>query len=542
MMSKASPLRRFSYPIGLLFCAALAACGGSGDTSPTAVSPESASQTAAGAEPTTADTGAGSAVPKTPVGSLIISGKDVAEAPAMGTIRSRVVYEGPITGFGSVIVNNVRFADNNAAVHDESRSSMARADLKLGTYVRIEGATETDNEGTRGSAQTITVLPTLRGRIEAIDPVTGSLTVLTHTVLVDSATVYEGASRSNPLLVGDYVEVHGIAGNETVLATLIERKSEAPYVATIRGVIKNYTPWGHFCIGPLLINYDKAQITPGAQALADGVFVTVRASREPEGVRLFADTITVRTQASSQQGGADVLEFKGIVETQADSEGQFKVSGVKVLPLTANTLPKGGFLVGQRVGLRGAFAGEVFRAERVTTETSGPTPGGQINRLLGTAANRVGKTFSVNGVPVDGSSAIVDGGSLENLPAGSFVEVQGKTEADVQGTVVKASSIRIRTQPAADAPSADGQLQHVYGAVYGFVSPAEFKLNGMPVDASQARYRRGDADALANDRHIEVHGVIRNGVLIASEVEFKRHRVGGGAHHAPMHKGHDQNR
>ncbi|MFZ2988859.1 MAG: hypothetical protein WA086_12770, partial [Ideonella sp.] len=45
---------------------------------------------------------------------------------------------GSISGFGSVIVNGVRFDDSNATVEDDDGGRHGRDDLKLGASVEIE--------------------------------------------------------------------------------------------------------------------------------------------------------------------------------------------------------------------------------------------------------------------------------------------------------------------------------------------------------------------------------------------------------------------
>lgn len=441
---------------------------------------------------------------------------------ASPVITTHVRFEGPITGFGSVIVNNVRFNDNGATIHDEDMGALARADLRLGSYVVIDGQTDTTGASV---AQRIAVIPAVRGRIESIDSSDGSLTVLRQSVRVDSATVFEGSSFNQPLAVGDFVEVHGVAGNGSIRASLVERKS-GPYLASARGVISNLNREArHFCIGPLLVLYGNASFLPSADALENGVFVSVRASREPQAERLEADIVRVRTTPAEQQGDAEHFDIKGIVESEPDADGRFWVSGLKVEPTEAALLPKGGFVVGQPVLMRGAYRDRFFVVERISTEMSGPTPASSINQLIGTLANRVGKSFTVNGVEVDANAALVEGGSLDGLDSGAFVEVRGSTVNAPAGTIVHATEVLIRQRPPLFDTAREGQRQSLYGAIYQFVSAGQFMLNGQAVDASAAQFRRGDVSGLGNDIYVELHGTRQGGVLVATVVEFRRLRA-----------------
>lgn len=439
------------------------------------------------------------------------------------TVKTAVRYEGPITGFGSVILNNVRFNDNGASVQDEESGALARSDLRLGSYVSIDG--QTDSAG-GAQALKISVIPAVRGRIESIDDAGNSLTVLHQLIRTDATTVFEGSSITEPLKVGDYVEVHGISGNGAITATLVERKTSA-YRASVRGVISNMNhEYKHFCIGPLVIYYTDNNVVPASQALADGMFVSVRSSQEPQGDTLQADLVRIRMTPAEHQGNAELVELKGIVETLADTDGTFLVSGIRVKATSLESLPKGGFAIGQRVQMRGVYSGPLFMAERIVTEMPGLTPSSGINQLLGTVADRVGKSFSVNGIAVDASQAAVEGGDLNALAAGAYVEVRGETANAATGTVVRASEVRIRQRPNGLDALAEGQRQILYGAIYEFDSAGRFKLNGQLIDASTAQFRRGDASRLANDVYVELHGAQVNGILVASEVEFKSRRAG----------------
>ncbi|MEZ5738630.1 MAG: hypothetical protein R3E68_03630 [Burkholderiaceae bacterium] len=47
---------------------------------------------------------------------------------------------GPISGFGSVIVNGVRYDDSLARVSDERGTTLSRSQLRLGMMVQIRGS------------------------------------------------------------------------------------------------------------------------------------------------------------------------------------------------------------------------------------------------------------------------------------------------------------------------------------------------------------------------------------------------------------------
>ena len=81
----------------------------------------------------------------------------------------------------------------------------------------------------------------------------------------------------------------------------------------------------------------------------------------------------------------------------------------------------------------------------------------------------------------------------------------------------------------------DDTEAEVEGFISSFVSTASFVVAGVPVDASVpgVSVRRGSLSQLANGERIEVKGEMRNGVLVASEIEFKR--AGGGEQEFELH-------
>src|SRR5438270_5292928 len=82
---------------------------------------------------------------------------------------SRSFAAGTITGFGSVIVNGVRFDDSKAKVSDDDGNAAASGALKLGMRVEIEGgAVNDDGTGARAEASEIRFGPELVGQVESV--------------------------------------------------------------------------------------------------------------------------------------------------------------------------------------------------------------------------------------------------------------------------------------------------------------------------------------------------------------------------------------
>ena len=123
--------------------------------------------------------------------------------------------EGTITGFGSVIVDGVRYDDSAASpqVEDATGSRQAAA-LHLGQRVRLE----LDDAG---KARAIEVLPQLLGPVTAA-PGGGWLRVAGQWVRVSAEAVLADHARADDIAVGSEIEAHGAWGVDTVHGAVLE--------------------------------------------------------------------------------------------------------------------------------------------------------------------------------------------------------------------------------------------------------------------------------------------------------------------------------
>ncbi|MEZ5657669.1 MAG: DUF5666 domain-containing protein [Burkholderiaceae bacterium] len=118
-----------------------------------------------------------------------------------GTAQSTTAV-GPISGFGSIIVNGVHYDESSASLVDDSGRSVARDALRLGMMVRIDG-TANASTGT-GTAASIQVFSELKGLVDSVG--TDSVMVAGRTVRLLSNTVRDGFATLN---AGQFVEVYG---------------------------------------------------------------------------------------------------------------------------------------------------------------------------------------------------------------------------------------------------------------------------------------------------------------------------------------------
>src|SRR5512139_1871774 len=92
---------------------------------------------------------------------------------------------GPVTGFGSVLVNGVEYSTNNANVVIGGVENRPESELKVGMRVRVDGGFSAT--GNAGTAERIEAIREVRGPLDddGVDNVLNRLTVAGQTVLVD---------------------------------------------------------------------------------------------------------------------------------------------------------------------------------------------------------------------------------------------------------------------------------------------------------------------------------------------------------------------
>ena len=365
-----------------------------------------------------------------------------------GTGAPAVAYAaGPISGFGSVIVNGVHFDESAAAIVDADGNARTRDDLKLGMTTEINGsAVLVDAAGISSSkASRVAYASAVLGPIAAIDTAAHTLSVLGQTVAVAPSTVFDDtlAGGLAALAVGDVVEIYALAdfASGRYVATRIERRS-APAAYVLRAVVGNLNTTAHtFTLGSLVVSYGALASNQLPAGFANGQIVRVQLATAP---------LAGVWQATQLRAGAPMLEdrdearLEGLITTFVSS-AQFSVDGVAVDASRA-VFPDGtaALAAGVRVRVDGVAAGSVVQASRVELRTDGQlqTEGFEVDGTI-TALDTVARTFVVRGVVVDYSGSVdFRDGTAGDLRVGALVEVRGALAAG--GTTLQASRVRFK--------------------------------------------------------------------------------------------------
>lgn len=347
---------------------------------------------------------------------------------------------GPITGFGSIIVNGVRFDVSNAKVADDDEEAGSQEDLKLGMVAEIEaGRVTTDNAGSHAEARNVHFRSAIIGPVSAIG--SNSLVVLGQPVDVTATTVFDErfASGLASIQMNAIVEVFGMLNRATghYTAKRIQPKPNAPFFK-VRGVVSNLdTTARTFMIGGATISYAGLAPTQVPADLANGLLVNVRMLTSP----LNGPYVAVKLKdAERRMSDGDEAELKGLV-TSVTSQTQFSVDGIPVDASNASFSPDGALItLGAEVEVEGTASNGVIVATKVSVENEqeDEANGFELHGAIG-AVNSVNGTFVLRGVTVEFSGATFSNGTMSDLIDGAMVEVKGTLSAD--GTQLVAISI-----------------------------------------------------------------------------------------------------
>jgi hypothetical protein len=364
-----------------------------------------------------------------------------------GTGISTASYaNGPITGFGSVIVNGVRFDDSAASVADDAGNTRSRDDLRLGMTIEVRGsAILVDAAGTSVSTATsIAFRSEILGRVDSVNVAGNQLVVLGQGVDVTPATVFDNLSLTGGLAainLADVVEVYGQYDVATgrYVATRIERKSGTVASFRLRGLVRNFDAISKsFSLGSERISY-AAYAGTLPPNLANDNFVRVSLQTTPlAGVWQMLGA----TEGVQPPRDDDEVRLEGLISAFT-SATVFSVNG---LPVDASRItPLAGLAVGVRVEAEGTAQGGVLQATKLKIKTASDVADQTFDvRAPITSVDTANLSFVLRGITVVYSLTTTDfrNGTAANLAPNLNVEARGTLSAD--GTRLQATRIVFR--------------------------------------------------------------------------------------------------
>jgi Domain of unknown function (DUF5666) len=445
-----------------------------------------------------------------------------------GTGAAPPTVSGTVTGFGSVIIDGVRFDERTVTtVAEDSPGTEVLAETRMGHRVELE-------VDAGGQAQALRVEASVIGLVTSTSvtaPQAGSFVVLGQTITVNAdaaagpVTQFGNGYASAPdLRVGDVVEVHGAvktsAGALVTQATRVEKRPALPAYLRVSGVVTGLDVGapGRFTLGALTVDASAASIAPAGATLANGVPVLVFAPAASLGALpgggplLSAGTVRIKTLRSS---GTSETYASGFVAQLDAASGRFQLNGLTVNYTPAMLLPVGTSLSnGQYVQARGnVSANGSLVAAQVKRRDGRSEPEAE---LKGTIVNfdSVANTLRIRDVFVALTGAELESCPNTGLRDGLFVELEGT----LGPSGVTARKVGCKAEPDSAVIAREG----VAGAVD--LAAASFTLTpeGRPAVAvrwTAATFFRSVTPQTMGGLTVEVEGTLVNGILEATKIK-----------------------
>ena len=448
-------------------------------------------------------------------------GETVAGIDARGNpVATAVASQGAITGFGSVVVNGVRY-DTSSATFTLDGALGLQSDLAVGDVVTVLGTVNSD--GTSPTATSVTFDDAVEGPISAIDTVAQTLTVLGQLVRVDAETSFDDSISPrglDGLNVADVIEVSGFfLADGSISATRIEPKPAGGELE-ITGIVSNLVGTT-FEINGFVVDFDTAMLQnfPGGTP-EDGQ----RVEAKGDGLGGLGQLIATRVEFKNNDLGSDGdhVELEGFV-TRFSAATDFDVEGVPVTT-NAQTVFENGtsadVALNRKLEVEGEIsAAGVLVATKVEIKSSGFI---RVDSLVeDVQTNQItvlGIVFEVNESTrfEDNSAADLDIFNLSHVVVGDFVEIRG---FDGAGGLV---ATRLERDDFGDEVALRGFIDSVNEpqfTILGVVSTTGASTTYS--DRSGTPMLPSEFFAQANGRLVEVTGTLNGGTIDAAEVEFE---------------------
>lgn len=166
-----------------------------------------------------------------------------------------LVVAGPISGFGSVLVNDLRLDASAAQIRIDGRFA-TEAELAVGQMIRAIAIEQADGL----HAVSIEHRANLIGPIETVDAQVGALTVLGQAVSLDAATALDASITDlASLRAGESIAVSGLTlPSGGLLATHLRRADAAATQLVTAPITALDEASARFEIGALTVDYSQA--------------------------------------------------------------------------------------------------------------------------------------------------------------------------------------------------------------------------------------------------------------------------------------------
>nr|WP_315247281.1 hypothetical protein [uncultured Albidiferax sp.] len=390
-------------------------------------------------------------------------GLDVAGVGSGGT----GVASGTVSGFGSVIVDGVEYADTRATVQRQDASgAVHNTDVALGQRVRL-------SYQSGNTAQAIEVVAQLVGPVSAVPDAHGWMQVLGQWVRVvnttgdptrSDPTVLAGYSSTNAIANSDPVEVFGAwvwDGSKSayvLVATRIEKLATMPDPVQLGGVVQALSASG-FRLNAASGTLVQSSALP--TGLANGQVVQVWTGSIATSISspVIASRVLRSETSVADLGSQQSLRLGGLATQYDAATRTVVVQGTLVQLAPGVVVDTAALARGEFVSLQVQRVGDslVASTANVRSGTAGHGDPGDLGRttvLLGVTSGidwtASSVRFILRGVDVQ-AAAVTIASSCRSVPLASDVSVRVEGQAQAPGQPVTATQVTCSLAVAADA-------------------------------------------------------------------------------------------
>ena len=331
--------------------------------------------------------------------------------PTGGITRTGVtIAVGPITGFGSVIVNGISYETNaSTEFTKDGQGGLLQSAFSVGQVVLIQGTIDDDN--TNAVAASVEYDENVEGPVSSIDNGTDTIVVLGQTVLLTTNTsIDDGCPAAlgelDGLLGVAAVEVSGSVNDDrAVVATRIECKSIAGELEVTGVIAAGSLDTGvkTFMINALVVDYSGVAVLqdfPGG-VVSEGDLVEAKDS-DGGGLggsgELVATSLEFKGDRFAENEG-DHMEVEGFI-TDFVSDEDFVVNSIPVTTIPGTTVYEGGDASNLNNNLKVEVEGE-FNDAMVLVATKVEIKQATAVRVSGIVDSRVGDVLTILQITVN---------------------------------------------------------------------------------------------------------------------------------------------
>jgi hypothetical protein len=382
--------------------------------------------------------------------------EDVALMPGTGgTGITAVTATGPVVGFGSVVVNGIRFEDSAASVFIDGQEQ-PKGDtslLRLGMVANIAGqksssaVTTTSVIKALGTAERIEVWSIAQGTVTAVLS-SSTFKVAGMGIVVDAGTVLSGAMSTNDLNTQMAVKVWGqpmTADFSQWSATRIEVLGKTNSTIStgrvvLRGTAPNMTP-----------TLNGIALAGSESVLANGQLVRAVGSLASYGnaSTLTVGKLTVLGSNGATTSSTGYAEVEGIVTSMVLSTNTATLTKVMRITLGATEVdtkdatvnPTGAIIaVGKRVEVQGNWSNGALVASQVAVRSATQAQEVEIEAAIEQFTSVA--NFVVRGQRCDASGLSLTPSQISKLGVNVRVHLEGRKNGDV----VRVTELEIKSR------------------------------------------------------------------------------------------------